>query len=202
MKRLLLIRHAERQSIPSNEVGNDVLLTAKGEQDSMNFAMHLSQPVVSIRSSPISRCVQTAKIIAGAKGYPENSIVNCTDLGDPGFIIADCDQAWSHWLKKGHDTVNQYLLTGKEHWKGFSDLQHSVSAFQEKIRYELMNSTAGLHIWITHDTILATFASRVLSKNLSLKDWPEFLGCLEVIIDQHDKLIFSYSQNGLEANRE
>tara|TARA_B100000446_G_scaffold35559_1_gene31228 strand:- start:19398 stop:20006 length:609 start_codon:yes stop_codon:yes gene_type:complete len=194
MKRLLLIRHAERPIIPDQEVGNDVVLTQQGVQDSVKFGAHLSEPIISINSSPIERCVQTARIIADVKGYPEEHIVTCRDLGDPGFVIEDGSVAWSHWQEKGHEAVNQYLLSGKERWSGFSDLPLAVSAFREKIRTKLLDSPDGIHVWVTHDTILAAFASRVLTKSLSLNEWPYFLDYLEVSMNHTEDLMYSYSR--------
>jgi len=195
MKRLLLIRHAERPTIPDQEIGNDVALTPQGVQDSMKFGAHLSESVVSISSSPIARCVQTAKIIADVKGYPEEHIVTCRDLGDPGFVIDDGSVAWSHWQEKGHEAVNQYLLDGKERWSGFADLHQAVSDFREKIRAKLIDSPGGVHVWVTHDTILAAFASRVLPKSLSLNEWPNFLDYFEVSMNPAGNLMYSYSQH-------
>ncbi len=191
MKRLILVRHAERPAIAADKVGNEVLLTPEGEADAKAFVRGLSSPVVSIKSSPISRCVQTAKLMADVIGYPARQIELSKDLGDPGFIIVDGEKAWEHWQVKGHRAVNDYLLSGTERWHGFADIELSVQAFAKTIMTALQESEPGLHVWVTHDTILATFASRVLPQPLTLQQWPHFLGYLDVRLAD-EGLTFSY----------
>ncbi|RDL43765.1 hypothetical protein DN730_13545 [Marinomonas piezotolerans] len=180
MPKLLLIRHAERPEIPENTVGNEVLLTEKGKADTRRFAQRLSEQVISIQSSPIKRCRQTAEIIADVLGFNHHAILANRDLGDPGFMIKDGTEAWIHWQKKGHQKVNEYLLSGSEQWTGFEDLDHAVSIFDGSIRQQLSSLGEGVHIWITHDTILATYASRILPNRLVISQWPQYLSYISV----------------------
>lgn len=195
MGELLLLRHAERPDISPNTLGNGVLLTEKGKKDALAFANRLSTPIVNIISSPIERCRQTAEIIAQEARFPQLEISLDTDLGDPGFIIKDGEQAWSHWQEKGHKVVNEYLLSGSEKWAGFYDLNKATRELTEKIRDNLIERPSGLHIWVTHDTILATFAARVLNKPLTLKQWPMYLDYLSVKLNGDD-LVYFYSNAG------
>ena len=192
MTHLLLIRHAERPKIPPHTLGSNVLLSLKGEKDSIAFAQKLSD-IVSLKSSPIKRCLQTARHIASTVHYPRDKILTCTDLGDPGFMIDNDKLAWQHWQEKDHDTVNQYLLNGKDNWTGFKKLNDAVQTFRKKILLELLNKP-GLHVWVTHDTVLATFASRVLKKSMTLDQWPHFLGYLKISLHPNYKLFFNYKQ--------
>jgi broad specificity phosphatase PhoE len=192
MNKLLIIRHAERPEISAAEVGNDVLLTSKGKVDSGLFVKLITKPILSIKTSPIGRCRQTAEIMAKTGNFAEEDIELSSMLGDPGFIIEDGDIAWQHWLEKGHDAVNQYLLSGIESWLGFNDLEATVVAVKEKIKTLLSNTTTGTHIWITHDTILATLASRLLNEKLTLAQWPEFLGYLECSLSDENQLLVNY----------
>ncbi|NVK41565.1 MAG: histidine phosphatase family protein [Oceanospirillaceae bacterium] len=195
MKRLILIRHAERPAIPADAVGNEVLLTPQGEADAQAFIRQLACPVVSMKSSPISRCVQTTRLMADVIGYPAERIALSRDLGDPGFIISDGAKAWDHWQAKGHTAVNEHLLSGAERWHGFADLELATQAFANTIMTELQESEPGLHVWVTHDTILATFASRVLPQPLPIQQWPHFLGYLDIRL-VGEGLTFSYHGEG------
>ncbi|MCY7296866.1 histidine phosphatase family protein [Alteromonas sp. a30] len=186
MKKLIVARHAERPEIPSNTVGNDVMLTEKGIEQSKLFASLIDLPLHSVKSSPIGRCIQTANVIAQSLGFRVENIEQCKSLGDPGFIIQDSELAWQHWLDKGHDAVNQHLISGKEKWAGFHDLDHICNDIFNTIKELLSNSAYGTHLWITHDTILATLASRINNPNFTLNDWPHFLGYM----------IFTYSNIG------
>lgn len=192
MKKLLIVRHAERPIIPPSEVGNEVMLTEQGKLDSRLFGQLITQPVISVRTSPIGRCRQTAELIAAEVGIKNLDIETTTELGDPGFIIEDGALAWVHWQEKGHSAVNQYLLTGSEKWLGFVDLELGVKSLCSQIKNLLIQSKLGTHVWVTHDTILATLASRTLGKPLSLSEWPEFLGYLEISLSVTNELEFCY----------
>lgn len=180
MAKLLLVRHAERPEIPEHSIGNDVLLTEKGKADTRLFSQRISGPVISIQSSPIKRCLQTAEIIANVVGLRSEDIIPNRDLGDPGFMINDGSEAWIHWQEKGHHRVKEYLLSGSEQWVGFADLDHAVAGFDSRIRKQLSLYGEGVHIWVTHDTILATYASRIMPKRLEIAEWPQYLGFISV----------------------
>lgn len=188
MAKLIILRHAERPEIDANGVGNDVLLTDRGKRDAYLFGKNIGQPVIKICSSPIGRCMQTAEIVAEASDCFSKEIIQDRDLGDPGFIIEDGDEAWTHWQSKGQEAVNQHLLSGSEKWSGFFDLDEASTKFSEKIFRYLVEQEKGIHIWVTHDTVLATFASRVLGSPLSIQQWPYFL----------DYLSINIKENGLE----
>jgi len=197
MAKLLLVRHAERPGIPANTVGNEVLLTNKGKADTRNFARSISDPVVSIQSSPIGRCLQTAEIIADAVAFEREGIVANRDLGDPGFIINDGAAAWTHWQEKGHERVNEHLLSGSEQWEGFKDLDNAVKTFDTSIRKLLSGQDEGVHIWITHDTILATYASRIMPSRLKMKQWPQYLDFISLELKNGD-FVYEYFNEGAD----
>jgi broad specificity phosphatase PhoE len=187
---LILLRHAERPNIPSDEVGNEVSLTKQGIHQTKLFAKSLKQPIISISSSPILRCVQTAEIISNHCSY--NKIIKKSLLlGDPGFFIKDPELAWIHWQTKGHDAVNQYLLSGKDQWQGFHPFDNAINRMKAEITKQLEITSSGLHVWVSHDTILATFASRVLPQSLTLNNWPNFLGYLDIYQDEKNNLKYN-----------
>lgn len=192
MNRLIIVRHAERPDILPTDVGNEVLLTEKGKVESRLFGENFTQEILSIKTSPIGRCRQTAEIIADVAQFPISEIEDSTLLGDPGFMIDNADHAWEHWVKKGHEAVNQHLISGQEKWRGFVDLEKAVSSVKKEILSLLMDSPSGTHLWVTHDTILATLASRLLPQNITLEHWPEFLGSLEITLSKDFNLIINY----------
>jgi broad specificity phosphatase PhoE len=196
-KRLLIVRHAERPLIADGEVGNDLGLTEAGVQATRDFAGTLDQEIVSIQSSPILRCMQTAQLIADAHGYARESIKTSRLLGDPGFFIEDADLAWQSWLSRGSEAVNAHLLSGSETWPGFREFDEAVANVLDQIRAALSSYNQGLAIWVTHDTILATLTSRLLTTPLSMAEWPDFLGTLDVSLanDGELKLIYTASRH-------
>lgn len=195
MSELIIVRHAERPEIAPNAVGNEVLLTEKGKQEAYSFGKKIEQAVVNVSSSPIGRCMQTAEILVRASASLNKAINLDKDLGDPGYIIENGKEAWQHWQNKGHESVNQHLLSGVEKWSGFVDLNQASVRFSEKIYRYLKEQPSGKHIWVTHDTILAAFASRVLRKPLTIEQWPQFLDYLSIKLIGN-KLEYSYFNRG------
>ncbi len=193
--RLLIVRHAERPPIAEGDIGNDVTLTAAGILRTQGFARALDQNVLMIHSSPIFRCIQTAQLIADIHDYSHDDIIPNRSLGDPGFFIQDGELAWQSWLSKGSKKVNLHLLTGTETWPGFRAFDEAIAAMLDNIRNVLLSANSGLVVWVTHDTVLAVLASRVLANPLTLENWPDFLGYLEAQIDSSGQLTFTYVSN-------
>ena len=192
----LIIRHAERPAIEDGTVGNGLALTQNGIIQTTKFAESLNRKILSIDTSPILRCTQTADIIAKHHGFPFPSIGHSTLLGDPGFFIEDAELAWTNWLEKGTDAVNQHLLTGTSTWPGFRDLDQAVEEMWKTIENRLMQTDDGIHLWVTHDTIVATLASRLQKTQLELSDWPDFLGGIKVGLEPEGSFDISYSPSG------
>lgn len=191
--RLLIVRHAERPEISKGSIGNDISITEDGVSQTKLFARNLKETVVSIKSSPVLRCMQTAKIISETLQLTPEAITTSKLLGDPGFLISDASLAWKSWCKKGSEVVNQHLLTGSETWPGFYDFHSATSNMVNQIKNELINTDTGTIIWVTHDTILAALASRVLPEPLTIADWPRFLGMLIVTREYDGVCRYTYS---------
>ena len=97
--------------------------------------------------------------------------------------------------KKGtHASIN-FCWREREKWDGFHDLNKAAEQLRDRILNTLLTSEPGTHVWVTHDTILAAFTSRVLEKPLMMKQWPEFLGYLIVELPDDRQLRFSYVQS-------
>ena len=197
MKTLLIIRHAERPTIQDGTVGNELSLTSNGVHETKRLAKSLPREILSIESSPILRCIQTAELIAEHHELPLTSIGRSNLLGDPGFIIEDAELAWTNWVEKGAEAVNEHLLSGNPVWPGFRDLDEAVAQMRRSIEAMLTESDDGVHVWVTHDTIVATLASRLQKTPLTLKEWPDYLGGLTIQLREESGLEVSYSSPGL-----
>lgn len=197
MKTLLIIRHAERPTIQDGTVGNELSLTSNGIHETKRLAKSLPRKIISIESSPILRCIQTAELLAEHHELPQTSIGRSNLLGDPGFIIDDAKLAWTNWVEKGAGAVNEHLLSGTSVWPGFRDLDEAVAQMRQYIEEVLIESDDGVHVWVTHDTIVATLASRLQKTQLTLKEWPDYLGGLTIQLREESGLEVSYSLSRL-----
>lgn len=191
-KRLLIIRHAERPLLNEGEIGNELKLTENGINTTKQFAKSLNDKIIDIHCSPVIRCIQTAQIIANEHTLSNLDIKISKLLGDPGFFIKDADLAWQTWLNKGSESINSHLLKGTETWPGFYPFAEAMTKMRNYIHEILLSFDEGLVILVTHDTILATLTSRFLPSPLELKDWPDFLGYLEIRQGEKSELLFNY----------
>src|SRR5208337_2882987 len=86
----ILIRHAERYKIATGKIGNDVSITSKGIIESRNFGFNLSNcRINSIYSSPVLRCIETAKEISYGASITKLNILTRNKLRGPGPYIGD-----------------------------------------------------------------------------------------------------------------
>lgn len=192
MNKLLIVRHAERLDIAEGEIGDDISITNSGVADCKRFAQDITGTIAVIRTSPVLRCRQTAQVIAKAKNFSQNQITTSRLLGTPGFFIENADLAWNSWLSKGSTAVNEYLIAGTETWPGFYNFDIAVKNIIKEIIIDLRSDVEGIGIWVTHDTVLATLASRVLDEPLTLSAWPAYLGRLDVTLSGENIPQFSY----------
>ena len=151
----LLIRHAERDNFPSGSFGNEVLLTQKGREDAFAFGKLLSGKKVNhIYSSPLFRCVQTAREIIRGMGH-DVDITLTTVLGDPGFHVVDTEKAGPAYLKASAHDVYRRFAAG-ELLDGFT----SPEELKEKGLGYIINHTVdeGITLFISHDSLIAHLA--------------------------------------------
>ena len=68
---------------------------------------------------------------------------------------------------------------------------------RQTIEAMLTESGDGVHVWVTHDTIVGTLASRLQTTPLTLKEWPDYLGGLMIQLREEGALGIEYSSCGL-----
>lgn len=194
--RLLLLRHAERPSIPRATFGNNLSLTEQGRTDCQSFGKTVSGPIRAIATSPILRCVQTARIIAETCGFATGLIKASNLLGDPGCFIQLPEIAGKLWLENTPEAVRTILLENQIPPPGFNDFENAKTKLLNAMKAELGRYKNGTILWITHDTILAPFASRILPGGLETNDWPDYLEYLEITRSASSLISVSYPKHG------
>ncbi len=148
----LLIRHAEREDFPCGTFGNEALLTQNGLKEAFSFGKALSGKKINhIYSSPLIRCVQTAKEIVHGLGY--NVDITLTSiLGDPGIHIADVDKAGPVYLNTSAQKIYCRFADG-EPLLGFTPAE----TLKENGLGYIINHTVkeGITLFISHDSLIA-----------------------------------------------
>jgi len=127
----------------------------------------------SLHASPVLRCVQTAEWLAEGAGQPQEI---CRDrlVGDPGVYVLDTRQASELWRVRGHEWVMDHLVSDQELLPGLA-APDEAARFLVHHMLTSAEGAPGIHVFVTHDSLVTTTAARILGTRLGQKDWPWYL---------------------------
>lgn len=173
-----LIRHAERGPIPLGEAGNDVPLVPSGERAAWVLGASFGSTLGSVRTSPVLRCVQTADAILAGAGLADRPVADVR-LGAPGVYVTDPRLAWPHWERLGNRGVMAALVAGER----LSGLAEPGTAARQLLAHMLNTPDlgTGVHVWVTHDAVLAPTVAHLLGIRNIEYVLPEFLEPLVIL---------------------
>ena len=170
----LVIRHAEREDIPAGTLGHEVNLTLEGARSAEELGAALSEKMaLTVLSSPVPRCVQTA--LAMLRGAGSSAEVE-TDwrLGGPGAFVTDAEVAGPLFLKLPIPEIARRQLQDASPLPGMRPTPEGV-----EILLELVTSPPGkngrLHAFVTHDIILSVLVASIFRLSLEETGWPGYL---------------------------
>jgi hypothetical protein len=95
-------------------------------------------------------------------------------LGDPGVFVVDPHQAWSAWMGLGPGTITRALMTGEAVPPGFAEPGQAARRLAAHLSKHLP-AAPGVHVFVTHDTVLGPFVAQGLGRVLDARTWPGFL---------------------------
>lgn len=172
----VLIRHAERPPLSPGQAGDEVELTPVGRIAARELGAKLGGALLSVWTSPVRRCRETAELIVEGGGVTL-AVGEDRLLGAPGAFVADGALAWRNWEELGNSGVIEHLVVSEEALPGMhppSDAAHRLHAHL----LAHLDEKPGFHIFATHDAVLAPYVSRVLR----LRDvlWPGWLASVAV----------------------
>ncbi|BCO29852.1 hypothetical protein MIZ03_4776 [Rhodoferax lithotrophicus] len=169
----MLVRHSIRDGIPDGTTGIDVPLNELGIYWCHELRKAMHGRIKSVHSSPVRRCMQTAEILTQSA---TNECLVSVDrhLGAPGVYVLDEQMSWGNWLKLGNDGVIQHLISGEGALPGMAD---PSEAAHRLIKHMLASiaSQPGMHVFVSHDSIVAPTVARVIGQKMTQNQWPEFL---------------------------
>jgi broad specificity phosphatase PhoE len=167
-----LMRHSVRPPLPPGDAGHAVPITEAGVRLAHSMGELMRTRLRSLHTSPLARCVQTAEPIriGAASDVP---IAHDRLLGDPGVYVLDAEVAGAVWQQRGHEDVMAHLVVREDALPGMAApgpaarhlVEHMLAAAQ----------TAGLHVFVTHDSLVTATAARLLGVPLGRDAWPGFL---------------------------
>ncbi|ATE58630.1 histidine phosphatase family protein [Thauera sinica] len=169
----LLVRHSVRDELPRDDVGYELPLNALGVQLARSLGAAMHGRVRTLRTSPVSRCVQTAGLIGDAAGAALQ-IVPDRMLGDPGAYVIDRRLAGRNWLAMGSRGIMEHLAFRDDPLPG---TEHPDAGARKLVRHMLQVAVdvPGLHVFVTHDILLAATAARFLGPPQGPQPWPRYL---------------------------
>lgn len=169
----LLLRHAERPPLPAHDPGNHVALTEAGREASRRLGQALGHQLLGLSTSPVLRCQETASALREGAGAGCD-VVPDRMLGDPGVFVVDPEEAWRSWVGRGPGAVARALMTGEAVPPGFAEPAQASQRLAAHL-CERLPASPGIHLFVSHDTLLGPFIAQGLGRPLAAEEWPGFL---------------------------
>lgn len=175
---IALLRHAARGPLPDDGGGAEVPLTSLGERAALSMGTAVGGWLQRVYTSPLRRTVQTAEaLIAGAALTTSPSFD--TALGDPGLFITDAVLAGATWRARGHVEIVKAMIRGDISAPGFAYPPDAARRLMAHM-LESCGDTPGLHVFVTHDSVLSATLAHTLMLPHDEPDWPVYLEAMWV----------------------
>ena len=170
----LILRHAEREAIPPGSYGNDVALTPQGVSAArrLGSGLALRRPV-SILTSPVLRCVQTADAIIAGAGWDAVAEPNRL-LGGPGAFVVEPDLFGPLFLEIGARRIVERQLADDEPPPGMRTAREGTQLLLGLLT-PAAEASGRLCLLVTHDIVLAALVGSLYGLGVGAFDWPDYL---------------------------
>jgi broad specificity phosphatase PhoE len=170
---VVLLRHSVRDHLPPGDAGCVLPITDVGRRLAFELGGLLRGRLRTLHASPLVRCVQTAQALAEGAGVGFAVVPNRL-LGDPGVFVLDGRRAWANWEQLGHEGVMRHLVSETAALSGMARPDEAARFLVRSMLAEAANR-AGVHVFVTHDSLVTATAARLLGRPLGLDDWPWYL---------------------------
>ncbi|ODS23105.1 hypothetical protein AB835_10630 [Candidatus Endobugula sertula] len=170
----VLLRHSVRQDhLPLGEAGDSLPITLDGRQLGHELGTIIGERLQSIYTSPVVRCVQTAEVLQRGAGtlLP---VTHDRMLGDPGVYIMDTERAGDNWKCLGNEGVIQHMILSSDPLPGMVQSDKGAHVLMYHL-LSTMDNVAGVHVFVTHDSILSVTVARLLKQSFCSFVFPQFL---------------------------
>jgi len=170
----IILRHAEREEIPAGTFGEEVPLNTRGVTTAEKLGSVLARRgPVSISSSPVWRCVQTAGAILRGGSQTKGTTLDWR-LGAPGPFVVNAEASGELFLQVGILDIVRRQLTGTAPPPGMRDTAEGIELLLGLIANDL-GQLGRLGIHVTHDSILAVLVAWLYGVPIEATIWPDYL---------------------------
>lgn len=170
---VLLLRHSVRDALPLGDAAYTLPITRIGWKLGKEFGALLAHRLRTLRTSPLIRCVQTAEALREGAGT-DLPIIKDQLLGDPGVYVLDGQLAWSNWETLGHEGVMAQLVSASDPLPGMARPDEAARLLVQQM-FEIAGKEPGIHVFITHDSLVTATAAQFLEMPLGPTEWPQYL---------------------------
>lgn len=189
----LLIRHSARDDIPDGGTGMELPINDLGVRLCQELGNQLAGRIRTARSSPVLRCVQTGELLCRSAGAGDKVTMD-KRLGAPGVYVLDEEVAWHNWQALGNEGVIEHLVSGGGALPGMADAAEAAIGLVDHL-LESAGCEPGLHLFISHDSIVAPTVARVLGQRLCRSRWPEYLDAAAFWRNQEGRVMVAYRES-------
>jgi len=188
----VLLRHSVRGHLPHGDAGWAVPITSEGLRIAQQLGAMLGGRLQTLHTSPLPRCIQTAEALRVGAAV-EIPVVPDRLLGDPGVYVVDGKVALSNWQSLGHEGVMEHLVSHDCPLPGMA-APGSAARFLVQHMLAAAGDRPGIHVFVTHDSLVTATAARILGQPLGTEAWPWYLegaffwradGCLQTAYRDH-----------------
>lgn len=169
----LLVRHSVRDELAPGDIGYARPINEVGARLAREFGEALQGRLRTLRSSPVQRCLHTAEILREAA---DSSLEIVADrmLGDPGAYVVDAQLAWMNWERLGSLGIMEHLVRTNDPLPGTAPADVGARSL---VRHMLAVAAdaPGLHVFVTHDILVAATAACFLGAPAGPAPWPRYL---------------------------
>lgn len=169
----MLLRHSVRGYLPPGDAGYSLPITDVGAALGRELGAVLGDRLHTLHASPLTRCMQTAEALRVGAGL-SIPIIEDRLLGDPGIFVVDGKRAWSHWEGRGHEGVMEHLVSEDYPLPGLAD-PDPAARFLVQHMLAAADGRPGLHVFVTHDSLVTATAARLFGEPLGTEAWPWYL---------------------------
>lgn len=166
---ILLTRHSVREFAPNGIAGYDLPLTEEGVALAEDWGSQLSRPLHAFHSSPVGRCMDTARAMMRGAGLALD-IQASMNLVEPGCYVHGVHEIGPLFLQLG-----PLAFANRHFTEELPGILSPADGAAKIVRYLQANQgpAGSLTVHVTHDTILAAFMYFLLrSRQITEADWP------------------------------
>ena len=165
-----LTRHSLREQPKNGFASYEVPLTPEGVALAEALGEQINRPIAGFYSSPVGRCMDTARAMARGLGMSQAPVEETRYLVEPGSYVQEIEKVGGLFFKLGPVGFASKHLKGEV--RGVLSPRDGTLQILRHLRATLGRRNE-LTVHVTHDTILAAFVYCLLEHDeLDEGHWP------------------------------